>query len=85
MNSICLHCDEEILPHEMIPDAEGKVHRECLLRSIVGSVGHQMGRCSCFGYRGNGDDESLTRRENALIAARFFDITQAKAAKAKFN
>lgn len=82
---ICVHCQEEILPHERIPDAEGKIHRQCLLRSIVGSVGHQKRICSCFGGTGTGDDKNLSVRENARAAAQYYAINKERAAKAKFN
>jgi len=42
-------------------------HHECFVRSIVGSVGHLLGRCSCNG----GDDDDppgLTKRQAALAA-----------------
>lgn len=92
----CIHCDEEILPHEVITDAGGKLHRECLLRSVVGCAAHQRRLCRCFGgsYRhsnclGSLDsavcENGLSRRENAIAAARYFLDIQDKAAKAKFN
>ncbi len=31
----------------------GLMHADCALRSAAGSVGHQRGRCSCYG----GDEE----------------------------
>lgn len=85
MSLICVHCNEEILPHERIPHVEGKMHRECMLRSVVGSVGHQMRICSCFGGNGTGDVGGLTKRENAQAAAQYFARNQERAAKAKFN
>jgi hypothetical protein len=81
---ICAHCHEEIKPFELIPDANGKFHRECLLRCVVGSLAHQLGTCSCHGGTGH-NDESLTLRENAKAAERYFLSVQHKAAKAKFN
>lgn len=81
---ICIHCEDEIKPYEVIPDCKGKMHRECLLRSIIGSVAHQTQRCSCYGFSGE-DDPKLTARENAKAAARYFLSVQDKAAKAKFN
>ena len=45
----------------------GAYHHECLLRSIVGSVGHQLKRCSCFGGTFE-DPPNMSRRESALAA-----------------
>lgn len=42
-------------------------HRDCFLRSVLGSVGHLSGRCSCHG----GDQEDppgMTIREAATAA-----------------
>ena len=79
----CLHCAEEIKPFEVLPDNEG-FHRECLIRSIVGSVAHQKGKCSCNGGNGE-DDKNLSVRENARNALAYFLNIQDKAKKAKFN
>lgn len=41
------------------------IHRECHLRSVLGSIGHLQGTCSCYG----GDSEDppgMSRRESAL-------------------
>ena len=86
MNKICVHCSEEITPEERINEAEGQLHPECLLRTVVGSLSHQMRRCSCYGFKtGDGDDPNLSVRENARQATRYFAIAQRRAAKAKFN
>jgi hypothetical protein len=76
----CLHCGEPIedrdsgviLPHvnlqgETTFEAQ---HRECFMRGIVGSVGHQLGRCSCYGGSpdAEGDPPGLTRRAGARAA-----------------
>jgi hypothetical protein len=56
------------------PDGEATTsvqHRECHLRQIVGSVGHQECTCSCFG----GDREDppeMTRRQAAHAAVELF-------------
>jgi hypothetical protein len=49
-------------------NGDGRIHHECLIRAVVGSVGHQLRRCSCYG----GDEEDppgLTKREAARLAA----------------
>jgi len=43
-------------------------HRECLMRNILGSVGHQRGECSCCGGEGPGDPPDMTKREAAKAA-----------------
>lgn len=48
------------------------VHVECFVRQIVGSVGHQLRRCACFG--GDEDDPpGVSRREAAQRAAALFE------------
>jgi hypothetical protein len=42
-------------------------HRECFLRSIVGSVGHIKGECPCCGGE-SGDPPGMTMREAAKAA-----------------
>lgn len=70
----CPHCGEAILPWDgRIPTNDGALlfHRECLLRAVVGSVGHQLGRCPCYG--GDEDDPpGMTAREAARAAAELF-------------
>jgi hypothetical protein len=44
-------------------------HRECQVRAVVGSVGHQSGKCSCFGGTEE-DPPGMTRREAARAAMR---------------
>lgn len=76
---VCSHCDELIEAGDSgmwqahieldRPHAVGRpVHRECVIRSIVGSVGHQEGRCSCFGGTEE-DPPGMTKREAARAAA----------------
>lgn len=66
----CPHCGE---PIHVGDDAiemggGGRLHRECLIRMLVGSVGHQLHLCSCYGgdYE---DPETLTKRDAARAAA----------------
>lgn len=81
---LCLHCSEPIMPWEMLPVAQGKFHRECLIRSISGSLAHQQQKCLCFGGTGE-DDPNLSIRENARAAARYSDEKLRKNSRAKFN
>jgi hypothetical protein len=66
---ICLFCDEEVRPQDKTRTVNESdlVHLECMMRQVVGSVGHQNGTCSCFG----GSDEDppgMTKREAAQEA-----------------
>lgn len=73
----CPHCHEPILDGEdtrRMPHlgADGATtmrtyHRECLTRIIVGSVGHQLQRCSCYGGADE-DPPGATPREAARAA-----------------
>lgn len=49
------------------------LHKECALRMIVGSLGHQLGICHCPGNAGIMDDPpGLTAREAARTAHAFY-------------
>jgi len=65
---ICPLCEESIKPGEArAPWIGTNVHLECGARSVIGSVGHQMKWCSCFG----GDKEDppgMTKRQAAIAA-----------------
>lgn len=86
----CLHCEEPIaegdsgvmLPH-MVSANEARIvalHRECHIRMIVGSVGHQRGLCTCDGGPGTMDDPpGATKREAAVLALREFLMQQCHA------
>ena len=66
--AIALGDDGEIIPHQDGQTARDIAHhRECRVRAIVGSVGHQLGKCSCFGGTEE-DPPGMTRREAARAA-----------------
>ena len=46
-------------------------HYECQMRVVVGSVGHQMGKCSCYGGTDE-DPPGMTRRQAAIAACKLF-------------
>ena len=79
----CLRCNEPILPDEKHDettyiDEHGQallssLHRECAIRSIVGSLGHQLGMCSCHGGTFE-DPQELTKRQAAIAAARLAQL-----------
>jgi hypothetical protein len=77
----CQRCEEPIevgdfglvMPHV---EAAGTArmaphHRECFLRSVFGSVGHQRKKCSCFGGTEE-DPPEMTKREAAIAAVSEF-------------
>jgi hypothetical protein len=78
----CPYCGEPVAPGEAraiavvglagVPGTSSlAIHRECLLRQFVGSVGHQLGTCSCHG--GTADDPpGMTRREAAIAATELY-------------
>jgi hypothetical protein len=74
----CPHCDEPIAENDdvrFITDGstgeDTRFHAECVLRVIVGSVGHQKRNCSCYG-RVDMSEEGLTKREAARRADEWF-------------
>jgi hypothetical protein len=74
----CDYCEEPILSGEPTlayanrPDEP--LHRDCFLRQIIGSVGHQLGLCNCPGrMRCMEDPEDWTKRGAARLAVLFQD------------
>lgn len=77
----CFSCEELVAEGDsgvMMPlvQPDGKAvmaaqHRECFLRRIVGSVGHQQGTCSCYGGQEE-DPPEMTKRQAALAATKLF-------------
>lgn len=53
-------------------------HVECQMRGIVGSVGHLLHRCPCFGGTSE-DPPGLNRREAAKLAAETYYRLQREA------
>lgn len=71
---ICARCGEDFLAEEFVQfmPPETYWHRECAMRSIVGSVGHQKRECSCYGGVGDGDPPGLSAREAARAAYEYY-------------
>jgi hypothetical protein len=73
---VCMWCGEPVTEADSrAPVAGGTWHRECLTRSIVGSIGHLKGRCSCFIPEGGAtedDPPEMTKRAAARAAAELF-------------
>lgn len=64
----CPYCAEPILESEPVREiANGTLHEECLVRMVIGSVGHQLGVCSCYGGVAE-DPPELSLREAARLA-----------------
>ena len=72
----CPYCDEPTLPFERAAPVvaltamglvECRAHLECLARQALGSVGHQRGKCPCFGGTEE-DPPGATKRVAALAA-----------------
>lgn len=68
---LCEFCEEPILSGEAPPGF--KCHRECLLRQVIGSVAHQQGRCSCYGF--TEEPTGLTARQDARAAVALWERT----------
>jgi hypothetical protein len=71
---ICIPCEEPIGPDDMgtINFADQVNHHECLMRSVIGSVGHLRGICSCYGGTEE-DPPGMTRREAAKAALALYN------------
>jgi len=73
LNKHCIYCGDPVFPNEIsLPiNISDVIHRECDIRMIAGSIGHQMKTCSCYG--GNYEDPpEMTKREAAHAAAFMF-------------
>jgi hypothetical protein len=65
----CDWCDEPVLAGEQHQGFRTPMHFECGMRQATGSVGHILGRCSCFhGPTRWEDPPKMTRREGARAA-----------------
>lgn len=64
------------------------IHRECELRSVIGSVGHQLGKCRCYVVApapAMDDPEGMTKRQAALAAFELFVKLAEERYNAKFE
>ena len=83
VGKFCLHCEEaiqlgdegQIIPH--IDDGnviQRPVHRECLIRMVVGSIGHQKKQCSCYNKNEAQEDQpGISKRQAAILACNYFE------------
>lgn len=87
----CLHCQEKISENDngyVVPVFGSGVrlidfraeHYECFMRTVVGSVGHQMHECECYGHQ-DLSELGMTKRAAAIAAeachAEFLSVLQA--------
>jgi hypothetical protein len=79
VGELCARCDELIdasdsgvtMPHVSVDGGcvDRPLHHECFMRTMAGSVMHQMKLCSCFVAGANEDDDPrLSRRQSAELA-----------------
>lgn len=73
----CLHCQEPIAEGDTgtINFAGQIMHYECDLRGVIGSVGHLMGKCSCYGGTEE-DPPGMTARQAAQAACALWERQQ---------
>lgn len=70
----CIHCEEPIEAEDSgwLYANGPATHAECGVRSVIGGVNHQLGRCSCQGGDQPPDPPGLSRREAARAATKLF-------------
>jgi hypothetical protein len=73
----CLLCGEAIAEGDIgtIDGADQVTHYECRMRGVIGSVGHQLRRCSCFGGTEE-DPPGMSRRQAAQAACALWETIQ---------
>ena len=67
----CQYCSEPIdpaWPFKTINGGADAMHGECYIRMLMGSVGHQLKACSCYGGTTE-DPPGMTKHEAAHAAA----------------
>jgi hypothetical protein len=66
----CLLCEEAVAQGDIgtINFAGQVTHYECSMRDMVGSVAHQLRRCSCYGGSDEEDPPEMTWRQAARLA-----------------
>jgi hypothetical protein len=68
---LCGHCNEEITGASL-NFGIALFHIECGIRMVSGSVGHQQGRCSCYGETDR-SEIGISKREAAIAAWKLFN------------
>lgn len=70
---ICDVCEEELDPEERAPVRPTNAHRECLLRTGLGGIGHLLAH-EYWCKQMHDPDGGLTRRQSALLVDAFVVI-----------
>ena len=79
----CDLCGEAILPHHDRDMARPIVaHRECMLREVLGGIGHLMDHAHFCGQMDD-PDAGLTYRQSALLVDEWVHVMGVEAAAAK--
>lgn len=67
----CLWCDELVVPGDLVHSILRGYHYACALRSMLGSIGHVQGKCSCYvaNSAAEHDPPELTKRQAAGLVA----------------
>lgn len=82
VGATCVHCQEPITRDDsgigtplmetagpgIIAVSQAWYHVECWVRQIVGSTGHQLKLCPCFGGTYEGEPERMSKRDAARAA-----------------
>lgn len=74
VHTSCLWCEEPIEAEDYgFVRGEIAEHQECVLRQVVGSVGHLLGSCLCYVTGSSeGDPPGMTKREAARAAVAMY-------------
>ena len=72
----CQRCEEPITDKDssIVMGCSHALHHECFMRGVLGSIGHQMGRCGCHGGQLE-DPFEMTQRQAAKAALDYFQAT----------
>lgn len=76
LDARCLYCGEGFADGDMGTVSDGRAsHYECAMRGVVGSVGHQLKKCSCYGGTEE-DPPGMTYREAARAAVALYEASR---------
>ena len=67
----CLWCDEMVVSGDLRHSLFPGYHYACAVRTVLGSIGHVKGTCSCNVKDGTHEDDppGLTKRQAARLVA----------------
>jgi len=73
IDPLCAYCGEPMTALDRLGSTKTE-HHECLMRMVVGSISHQLKKCTCYGGEWE-DPPELSKREAARLALDFgFEI-----------